>query len=406
MLIRVRIDGFRSCRNVVLSDLGQVTALIGRNAAGKSSVLNAVVALANLACSSGPDSRGWEAIPIAHEGFEEEVGPFSAAAEVSLDGRTYLYTVKVLRVVKDMGPEFEEAITFDESLSIDKYPNPSVIVFRRTEGAIELPSIGSRIAVGSGVASLAALASLLPTEDPILAQTEPLRRFFAGVRYYPLDEPATGRRMPWIDGKTYRTWAAEFNTTGVLSGHVTLQLLHLYLTRRDRFDELVGNLGRKGLGLIENVEFIVHRPVGKEAPEGEFYAAFFHQWPRRLGKRPFGYSDLSQGTRRMVRLLTALAYGEWPVMLLEHPEDGVHRGLVRKLAGMLTAGSFDGQVILSTHSDALMDELGAENIRLVTIEDGVTSVRKLTEAELAGVAQYLTSGVEGTLSEFLHSMEE
>ena len=91
-------------------------------------------------------------------------------------------------------------------------------------------------------------------------------------------------------------------------------------------------------------------------------------------------------------------------MLIEHPEDGIHSGLLKKLMGLLRANADPAQIILSSHAADVFNTLRAEDLRLVTARRGATSVRSLTEREVGVAARFIKE--EGSLAEFLESVEE
>ena len=90
-------------------------------------------------------------------------------------------------------------------------------------------------------------------------------------------------------------------------------------------------------------------------------------------------------------------------MLLEHPEDKIHPGLLRKLIGLLQTYSDETQVIIASHSAAVFNSLGPESLRLVTMEEGETKARALSPDEIDVVGKYLEE--EGSLSDFLETVE-
>jgi predicted ATPase len=49
------------------------------------------------------------------------------------------------------------------------------------------------------------------------------------------------------------------------------------------------------------------------------------------GSEPRSYDELSLGTRRVLHLIVSLILDRSSLMLVEHPEDSIHRGLMRKL---------------------------------------------------------------------------
>lgn len=71
------------------------------------------------------------------------------------------------------------------------------------------------------------------------------------------------------------------------------------------------------------------------------------------------------------------------MLLLEEPETGIHPGLLQRVLAELEAYSTERQIIVSTHSLALVDWARPDDIRLVERTDGTTSVRGLSDDERA-----------------------
>ena len=94
MLDRIEISGFRTCDAVTLDGLGKVTALIGRNSAGKSNVLQAIQAMARLATASGPEASVWSDVPSIIKGQRDDGRGLSFRADVTFGAHRYRYSVR------------------------------------------------------------------------------------------------------------------------------------------------------------------------------------------------------------------------------------------------------------------------------------------------------------------------
>jgi predicted ATPase len=92
------------------------------------------------------------------------------------------------------------------------------------------------------------------------------------------------------------------------------------------------------------------------------------------------------------------------VMLLEQPEDSLHQGLTKKVIGLLRQNAEPSQLILSSHSSALLNKLKPEEIRLVSLHEGFTTVRQLDQRELTLADSFLSQ--EGPLYDFLETVQE
>ncbi len=418
MFTNVTISNFRTFETATLDDLGKTTALIGRNASGKSNLLHALDAFGRLA-SAAEGGRTVGAM-FASINWWEKLPSFTA--DIALEGKHYQYSLSAMRVFAPYSPTKRATLQFTLSEQLDrtdaKLSSDPKRVFTRDDDTISFPDGSPSIRTGRDMPALAALSALLPADSPVWRLTEPLRQFFARVRYYPLDEPARDNAMSQsFPGSAYNEWVDEYRRTGVLGGPVQVQILYLALTAEDRFIELKDRLGQKGLRLVTGITLhdstgdataLPHLDPGTGLLDpNAFYAVVFRlSAGGEESDSERSFSQLSQGTRRLVRLLTAMAYGDDSVMLIEHPEDGIHRGLLKKVVGLFTTGFCPSQIFLSTHSDTVLNGLEPKAIRFVSLDDGKSTVRKMTPAEQKAAREYIDSDAEGTLAEFAHSIED
>ena len=115
---------------------------------------------------------------------------------------------------------------------------------------------------------------------------------------------------------------------------------------------------------------------------------------------------LSDGTLRYLCLLAILLDPDPPPLIcIEEPELGLHPDLLPKVADLLVAASERTQLIVTTHSDILVDALTELPEAVVVCEkhQGQTQMRRLDAAELTGWLDkyrlgdyWLRGGVGGT----------
>jgi predicted ATPase len=113
---------------------------------------------------------------------------------------------------------------------------------------------------------------------------------------------------------------------------------------------------------------------------------------------------LSDGTIRYLCLLAILCHPEPPPLVcLEEPELGLHPDLIVELADLLIEASHRMQLIVTTHSDILVDALTKvpEAVVVCEKENGSTRVTRLNRDELStwlkdyGLGQLWRSGEIG-----------
>ena len=95
---------------------------------------------------------------------------------------------------------------------------------------------------------------------------------------------------------------------------------------------------------------------------------------------------LSDGTLRYLCLLAILCHDDPPPLVcLEEPELGLHPDIMPTLAALLREASTRCQLIVTTHSDVLVDALTEEPEGVVVCEkdDGQTRLRRLDKEDLA-----------------------
>lgn len=89
--------------------------------------------------------------------------------------------------------------------------------------------------------------------------------------------------------------------------------------------------------------------------QGGTVQIFFHE---RGLKHPIPATRLSDGTLRYLCLLTILCHPEPPPLVcIEEPELGLHPDIIPEVAKMLVEASARSQLVVTTHSDVLVDAL-------------------------------------------------
>lgn len=94
-------------------------------------------------------------------------------------------------------------------------------------------------------------------------------------------------------------------------------------------------------------------------------------WKEKSSDMLFGPHQLSDGTLRMMAIITLLLQPKLPSMIIiDEPELGLHPYAITVLAGLLKSASEKSQLLISTQSADLVDELEPEDIIVVDRKDG------------------------------------
>ena len=101
---------------------------------------------------------------------------------------------------------------------------------------------------------------------------------------------------------------------------------------------------------------------------------------------PIPATRLSDGTIRYLSLLAVLCHPSPPPLIcIKEPELGLHPDLVTRLADLLIEASHRVQLIVTTHSDTLIDGLSSTPDAVVVCEkrDGCSRMERRSSAELS-----------------------
>ena len=114
--------------------------------------------------------------------------------------------------------------------------------------------------------------------------------------------------------------------------------------------------------------------------EGGTVQVFFHE-----GRFTIPATRLSDGTLRYLCLLAILCHpNPPPLVCIEEPELGLHPDILPTLAGLLREAAERCQLIVTTHSDVLVDAMTdtPEAVLVCEKQDGATNLRRLSAADV------------------------
>ena len=183
-----------------------------------------------------------------------------------------------------------------------------------------------------------------------------------------------------------------------------------YKERRDAFDEYLSFVGAAGVRLIDKITFketkapanVYDVRIGgkleKKAVKRLLVIPSLH-----IGRNHLSPNQLSEGTFKTLALVFYLMNDQSKLLLIEEPEVCVHHGLLSSIVELIKIVSKRKQIIISTHSDFVLDALDPKNVFVIRNEVGKgTIVRHVPDAmsksEYAGLKEYLKAS--GNLGEY------
>ncbi|MHA6525558.1 AAA family ATPase [Tessaracoccus sp. G1721] len=337
------VAGYRSLRDLSVR-LGRVTVVTGSNGSGKSSLYRSLRLLAgcalgdavgSLAREGGLSSALWagpESLAGARRGNPVEgtrrAGPVSLRLGIGSDALSYLI---------DLGLPVPGNSAFDRDPEIKREAawagpvmRPGTMVAKRLRASALVRDDGPWAELPFTFAPHASMLADVP-------ELRPLRDDLAAWRFYDAlrtdaDAPS---RQPRVGT---RTWALASDGSDVAAALQTI------IERgKERLPESIADA------------FPGSR-MAVEVRDGVFELTL--QQPGML--RSLRAAELSDGTLRYLMWLAALlAPVRPPLMAVNEPENSLHPSLIPPLARLIARASADTQIVVVTHSLALVEELSA-----------------------------------------------
>jgi AAA15 family ATPase/GTPase len=187
-------------------------------------------------------------------------------------------------------------------------------------------------------------------------------------------------------------------------------LYRAYKSQEPSFSLFINTVGKEGLNLIENIDFMEHM-----IPSSSYKVRAGGQIQQiensksiivpsiKIDGLTLSPNQLSEGTFKTLALVFYILNDKSEFLLIEEPEVCVHHGLLNSILQLIILQSRFKQIIISTHSDYVLDMLQPENILLVQksykIGTKVSSIsNSLTANDYRVLKEYLEN--EGNLGEY------
>lgn len=382
MIHYVELQNYRSCRKLEFRPSEKLTVLVGRNGAGKTNIMRGIKWIAD--CASNLTQ------PFSSSFLDR---PTRGQIEFSCNDIRFRYTVTTTYLYKS-----PEGPTLYIVESLEKFTSTETKwagVFERDGSKIILSS-GKQLNIPTNTTAIPALVSIV-TDDPEASDAHLAHTFLSGVRYCVVDEPNSSE-SPFgsiILEREYLKWKSTSDELPERSQDFCYRILELYKERPATLDELKMLIGNNGLGIIDNI-VVTQLPSDSDL--------YFISFRVRDAGASLAFPELSLGTRRMLRLLLSIINDDSTLTMLEHPEEGIHAGLLHKLFNLLKQYKNSSQLIIATHASTVINLATPDQIRFVLMSDHGTDVRPLTPEELSVAIEYMED--EGSLSDFLEIAQD
>ncbi len=341
-------------------ELRSLNVLIGPNGSGKSNLIDAIGLL-----QAAPRDL-WEPMRTTG-GIAEWMWKGDAGQVASIDvqlsspaANSWLRHLFGFTMVAQRPELFREVINEDTT--------DSLYTLAGTIARLAITVEGRRLAIQLDRKELDASQSILSQRKDPSAYPEIT---FLGIEYakiklyreWSLGRDAAARRASRTDMPAEFLLEDATNLALVLSNFENLGLKAVLLEKLHNADDSITNFSFQILG--GTIQLFLH------------YEGL---------KGPVPATRLSDGTIHYLCLLAVLChYSPPPLVCLEEPELGLHPDLLPGLADLLIEASHRMQLIVTTHSDILVDALTKvpEAVVVCEKENGSTSMKRLNRDELS-----------------------
>jgi predicted ATPase len=351
-LKRIEIDNYKSLKGVVVEPT-PLAVLVGPNAAGKTNFCEALDFLAHAYKWSLEEAvaykGGYENICFrGARGLLEEPIRFRALLEVERfvvdhrfqfdspdEGSGAFSVIFEDLTVKENGADWLRLIRTPEQIQVE---SPSA------ENHFLITALSRR--VGKSALSFSTFRYLENWGQDLTQDMEALRVFQINAR----EARAPGVPIPDPD-------------LGRFGSNLPAVILHLKKNHPGMYGQILENL-RNVLPDVEDldVEFTHTRTLAL------FVRQRGQSWP---------VENLSDGTLQAISTLAAVFDPRISILVLEEPENNVHPWALRGFAEAFREASKTKQIILTTHSPILLDQLKPEEIWIVQKPGAVTKIDPL-----------------------------
>ena len=344
----IHIKGFRSLADVQISELPAVTVMIGANGSGKSNLIRFFEMLSWML-----KSRKLGEFVARHGGADDQL--FGGSKQTSrLEANVSVRTSSGLNDYKfDLSHAHPDRFVFTDE------------AFRFSRTGFVTEAEWQHLGSGHDEAGIVEAAQPGTYFDVNQTTASAIVHLLRDCGTYQFHDTSS-------DSYFKKRWDMEDND--ILRSHGGNLAAVLYRLEREdikRFDIICRHIGRI-------------LPVFDRFAIEESYGKVLLRWKAKGIDKTFGAHLTSDGSLRFFALVTLLNLPSQMlpnVILLDEPELGLHPAAIGLLAGMIKRLDHDKQVIVATQSPLLVDEFELDEIMVLDLEDGRTSLRKLNREE-------------------------
>jgi len=195
--------------------------------------------------------------------------------------------------------------------------------------------------------------------------------FFDGIKYYSASQFSDPSRCPVsIELEEDRPVRKYRPSTG--HDQFILDLYKSWKVNDTQYKRYLNTVGNNGIGLVDAIDF-----RNLEMPSSYYKVQAGGKTEKiernkllvvptfTICNTQLSPNQLSEGTFKTLALVFYILTDDSKLLLIEEPEVCVHHGLLNSIISLIKTQSKKKQIVMSTHSDFVLDHLDPENLLLV-----------------------------------------
>lgn len=391
------VENYRSCVRTAIELQPDLTVLIGPNGSGKTNILQALLILNKIAKGRSYDLR--------HHVFVSKTPLPRIKADFTYRGWTISLDSRLTAKTDEENHDVIASSTDKWTLSQPKKEaKPFVLPI-----ALLNEFSTYHFAALRGFRLSSAKFPTMAIPSTVMRSLRQVASYCAQIKYYGASQftnPAACSASFEIEDGTHRLRSFR------ASNHTRI-LYDMYVAKSQQhpnYPDFMEIVGPKGLRLIDRLDF---KTVPTSSIEYSVRVGGKLEERKRnkvlviphftIGKQKLSPNQLSEGTFKTLALLFHVITEKASMVLIEEPEVCVHHGLLASILQIIKNAARHKQIIMSTHSDYVLDHVKPENVYRVSLDSlkgtHINHIpNTMTAAELAALKGYLAS--EGNLGDY------
>jgi len=374
------IKSYRSCLSAKFPLQPELTGLIGINGSGKSNLLNAIALLKKINRARPPirdvDSSSQNTCRIALK-VRHQNKTIYIKGNVVYETDEHNYDDVYTSQLKFNFQEFTgESKWIEIPIQFLGYPRDDLFMDSSS-------TIGDR--------QMYMINYFSPTGYQLIRKSKEIQQYlsevftlFNGINYYSASQFSDPSRCPVSieleEGRPLRR--ARISGGRVAHEQFILDLYRSHRAKDKQYKRYSNTIGKEGIGLVDRIQFLeMEMPSSyyKVETGGKISKIERNRLlvvPRfTVNNTDLSPNQLSEGTFKTLALVFYILTDDSRVLLIEEPEVCVHHGLLSSIISLIKTQSKKKQIVMSTHSDFVLDYLDPDNLLLVewSAEKGTTA---------------------------------